>query len=166
MAVFLCSAIISHECVMPLMLRYVYVFQETHSDDIWNSHAVGDTNVAFPGETGELGLGPKWAEEYLEHRIEPDGKESSDFAYSKFMKFMRQEGDLPLQSAPVAGVEETFEKWTSEFTETESTKPAEVTDETPKQDVPNVLSGVDEQNAVAGNWIDEFTSNDNQGNSS
>ncbi|XP_058791839.1 peroxisomal targeting signal 1 receptor [Phymastichus coffea] len=138
-------------------------FQEIHSDDIWNVHPVGDTKVAFPGETRELGLGPQWAEEYLEQRIEPDGKENSEFAYSKFMKFMRQEGDLPLESAPVSNVQESFEKWTSEFTETENTKPAEVvTDEKPKQDDPNPLSAVDEQNAVAGNWIDEFTNNDNQ----
>lgn len=156
-------------CNQPLLFT-----QETHTDDIWNNQPiVSNAKVAFLGETHELGLGPKWAEEYLEHSIDhPDAtaakSENPDFAYSKFMKFMRQEGDLPIETAAatVSNIEKLDSKWTSEFTETESTKPLETVSGESKEADTKVLSAIDEQSAVAGSWINEFTKNNptNQGN--
>ncbi|XP_023248143.1 peroxisomal targeting signal 1 receptor [Copidosoma floridanum] len=134
-------------------------FQENHRDDIWNAHpAVLNTTVAFPGETRELGLNPKWAEEYLEQSIDhPDvNTDSSDYASSKFMKFMRIEDNVthPNQSK----TENVDNKWASEFVETQNTKPVEASaQETAPAEPDGVLNAIDEMNTVAGTWVDEFS---------
>ncbi|XP_011498019.1 PREDICTED: peroxisomal targeting signal 1 receptor [Ceratosolen solmsi marchali] len=140
-------------------------FQENHKDDIWNVQPIAsNAKVAFPGETHELGLGPKWAEEYLEHSIDhPEAatakSENPDFAYSKFMKFMRQEGDLPIEAAPSPNTENLDNNWTANFTETADTKPSETTIEESKGDETHALSTVDEQSALATTWTNEFSKN-------
>ncbi|KAJ8681691.1 hypothetical protein QAD02_017483 [Eretmocerus hayati] len=140
-------------------------FQENHTDDIWNAQpGVSNVRTGFPGETFELGLGPKWAEEYLEQSIDQSESSTSkpenpDQSYSKFMKFMRQEGDVPAENTHTVKSNSIDSKWISEFTEVSDntvsadSKVAEPIVET------NILSAIDEQSAVAGSWVDEFTKN-------
>ncbi|KZC15170.1 Peroxisomal targeting signal 1 receptor [Dufourea novaeangliae] len=93
-------------------------FSEHHTDDIWHPDIEQNSNVVIQ-QTHELGLGPKWAEEYIEHSIdaiqndinkddttETTENDKTKFAYSKFMKFMKQEGEEELA---VAG------NWIDEF---------------------------------------------------
>lgn len=134
--------------------------QENHTDDIWNSSLASNAKVAFSGETRELGLGPQWAEEYLEQSIEnvdaPSAQvgENPNFAYSKFMKFMRQEGDLPIEASPVTKTEELDDKWSSEFSENKSKELTGLS--TVAQEADSGLSAIDDQNAAAGTWVNEF----------
>lgn len=73
------------------------------------------------------------------------------------MKFMRQEGDLPIEAAQASKTENLDSKWISEFTETtEITKPVEKNSTESEVDDTNVLSAIDEQAAVIGSWVDEF----------
>ena len=67
------------------------------------------------------------------------------------MKFMKQEGDLPGQA------EARIEEWTNEFKESLNSNKTAIGERT--VDDTNVLSGVDEQNEVAGSWVDEFAKN-------
>ncbi|XP_031844428.1 peroxisomal biogenesis factor 5 [Nomia melanderi] len=108
-------------------------FSENHTDDIWHPNIQQHSNVVTQ-QTHELGLGPKWAEEYIEHSIdaiqtdineknttETIENDHGKVAYSKFMKFMKQEGEEELA---VAG------NWIDEFekdnasSEVDSTDPA------------------------------------------
>jgi hypothetical protein len=109
-----------------------------------------------------LGLGPKWAEEYLEHSIDhPEAatanSENPDFAYSKFMKFMRQEGDLPIEITPSSNTENLDSNWTTNFMETGNVIPLNTTTEECKGDDANTLSTDNEQSAQAASWTDEFS---------
>lgn len=139
--------------------------QENHADDIWNTPVTSTTRIAFPGETHELGLGPRWAEEYLEHSIDnaevagksSDNAENPNFAYSKFMKFMRQEGDLPVEAGTISPRENLDDKWSSEFTDGRNV-PDTASGESNVED--GVLSAVDEELEAAGSWVEEFTKKD------
>ncbi|XP_076284894.1 peroxisomal biogenesis factor 5 [Lasioglossum baleicum] len=105
-------------------------FRENHTDDIWQpdvEHVVAPI-IASP-QTHELGLGPKWAEEYIEHSIDAiqtdinkentTEKTENDLSYSKFMKFMKQEGEEELA---IAG------NWIDEFQKDNSSPEADNAD--------------------------------------
>ena len=113
-------------------------------------------------------MGPKWAEEYLEHNIENPEASSKDVelpkpaegitsdepnvAYSKFMKFMRQEESTPIEM-------EQEKKWSSEFTEEkEATESPSATSESS-----GVLNKVEEELSTAGAWVEEFNKSVAQG---
>lgn len=121
---------------------------------------ISHARVSFPGETHELGLGPKWAQEYLEQSIDHPTSiksefENPDFAYSKFMKFMRQEGDIPIETGAASKVE-SEDKWISEFTEVKSGNTLETVNKEPNLNDASTLSAIDEQSAAAGSWLEEF----------
>lgn len=118
-------------------------------------------------------MGPKWAEEYLEHSVDNVEKdvnqngfvakpkealdnEDPNFAYSKFMKFMRQEGEIPIESgqSSLPNLEKLDDKWTEEFSAVKTTSK----DNDQSQDQDPVLSKVDEELAAAGTWAEEFSS--------
>ena len=156
---------------LALLVLITKNFQENHTDDIWNAPLAVGSKITFPGETSEFGLGPQWAEEYLEQSIENAesitvsgtdnlAQENPNFAYSKFMKFMRQENDNPVETVPISKTEETLDnKWSSEFIKNEDDK-EKLIDSADAKTESNILSAVDEQNAAAGSWVNEFT-NDN-----
>ncbi|XP_066603292.1 peroxisomal targeting signal 1 receptor [Prorops nasuta] len=138
-------------------------FDEYHKDDIWNTPIMqNNPNVsAVSPETHELGLDPKWAEEYIEHSVDvkedeinrnslrvEKTNEDPNLAYSKFMKFMRQEGDIPLENNQLTqSLKSTDESWAEEHN-----KEIEQTYEDS-----SVLNQVEEEIASAGTWVDEFS---------
>lgn len=121
-------------------------------------------------QTHELGLGPKWAEEYIEHSIDAiqndinkenttqtiENNDNPNFAYSKFMKFMKQEGDIPIdtneESLPDFHI--TSEEWTEQC-KRNNEKSEDKTSSNSDQEG-EVLSKAEEELAVAGRWINEF----------
>lgn len=121
-------------------------------------------------QTHELGLGPKWAEEYIEHSIDAiqsdinkentgetiENTDNPNFAYSKFMKFMKQEGDVPIDSnqGSLPGFDNTSREWTEQYEGNFEKSAEKVSDNSNQED--ELLSKVEEELAVAGNWIDEF----------
>ncbi|XP_012228532.1 peroxisomal targeting signal 1 receptor [Linepithema humile] len=140
-------------------------FEGLHAENTWNTPIVRsaqEENKHFP-DTHELGLDPKWAEEYLEHSIvaiQNDDKgdtqttkddEDPNFAYSKFMKFMKQEGDIPLESNQLANLDGGIEEWIEQYTDHQKTNAADNS-----KDDNTILNKVEEELEVAGSWIDEF----------
>lgn len=102
-------------------------------------------------------------EEYLEHSVNSAQDavnkdnaaqivkdEDPNFAYSKFMKFMKQEGDIE-----IANLDDPIGEWLEQYhadqqkTEDSSTNINVNSDST-------VLNKVEEELEVAGTWIDEF----------
>lgn len=76
--------------------------------------------------------------------------EDPNFAYSKFMKFMEREGDIPIESNQTAmNLNGTSEEWIEQFIDNNATSLAK-NDNT-------VLNKVEEELEAAGTWIDEFT---------
>ncbi|XP_046416641.1 peroxisomal targeting signal 1 receptor isoform X1 [Neodiprion virginianus] len=150
-------------------------FDEQHADAIWNTPAEA---IIPHSETFELGLGPKWAEEYLEHSVDNVEKDVNqngfvvkstealdnddpNFAYSKFMKFMRQEGEIPIDPGQTSlpNLEKLDDKWTEEFSSmniSASERSGDVQDEHP------VLSKIDEELAAAGTWAEEFSTENSE----
>lgn len=134
------------------------------ANEIWKQSAV--LPVQEEGEhldrTHEYGLDPKWAEDFLEYNTDAvqnntnkdditQTKEDEDpnFEYSKFMKFMEREGDIPIESNQTAmfDLSGTSEEWTEQFIENNT---ASTNDNT-------ILNKVEEELEAAGTWIDEFT---------
>ncbi|XP_011690626.1 PREDICTED: peroxisomal targeting signal 1 receptor [Wasmannia auropunctata] len=127
-------------------------------DDTWNASAV----LPVQGEgqhldnVHEFGLDPKWAEDFLEcntdsvqdkNDINQTEDEDPNFAYSKFMKFMERQGDIPIESNQTAiNLRGTSEEWTEQFIENNA---GSLNDNT-------VLNKVEEELEAAGTWIDEF----------
>jgi hypothetical protein len=111
----------------------------------------------FAHDTQELGLGPKWAEEYVEQRIDTNADKSNirdedpDVTYSKFMKFMRQEGDIPIESGQrtTASLDDTVEEWIEQFHSDKQKTDDNTSDHA-------ILNKVEDQLTVAGTWMDEF----------
>lgn len=143
-------------------------FNEHHADNIWNPPGI-EQPVTIPiQETHELGLGPKWAEEYIEHSIDAiqtdidkddstqtENSDNPNFAYSKFMKFMKQEGDIPIEKNRnlLADFEGTSEEWAEQY---ENNREAEDASSKNTTEEGEILNKVEEELAVAGSWIDEF----------
>ncbi|XP_076633742.1 peroxisomal biogenesis factor 5 isoform X1 [Colletes latitarsis] len=148
-------------------------FNEHHTDDIWNPEIEQNSNILIQ-QTHELGLGPKWAEEYIEHSIDAiqsdineanktetiENSDNPNFAYSKFMKFMQQEGDIPLDSneKSLPDFHTTSEEWTEQY-ENSNEKSEDKTSSNSDQEV-EVLNKVEEELAVAGKWVNEFQKED------
>lgn len=123
-------------------------------------------NMYFP-ETHELGLGPKWAEEYLEQSIDivQDDINKNDvaqtikdddpnFAYSKFMKFMKQEGDIPIESKQtLLNLDDASEEWVEQYINRRKTESTEATN---VNDNDTILNKVEEELEAAGTWVNEY----------
>lgn len=71
------------------------------------------------------------------------------------MKFMRQEGDVPIEAGSSSKVD-VDDKWISEFTEVKNGKSLDAVSKEPNFADANSLSAIDEQSAVAGSWLEEF----------
>lgn len=108
-------------------------------------------------------MDPKWAEDFLEYNTNAaqddankndiaQAKEDEDpnFAYSKFMKFMEREGDIPIEiNQATMNLNGTSEEWIEQFIDNNATSLVK-NDNT-------VLNKVEEELEAAGTWIDEFT---------
>ncbi|XP_076765464.1 peroxisomal biogenesis factor 5 isoform X2 [Xylocopa sonorina] len=141
-------------------------FNEHHADDIWNPEVEQTSNV-LDHPQHELGLGPKWAEEYIEHSIDAiqsninmehpteaiENNDNPNFEYSKFMKFMKQEGEIPLENNQEAlpDIHNTNKDWTEQYEKDNQTSNEDKTSTDSSQE-----NEVKEELAVAANWIDEF----------
>lgn len=68
---------------------------------------------------------------------------------------MRQEGDIPIEAGSASKIQ-TDDKWISEFTEVKNVNSSETDSKESILDDANILSSIDEQNAVAGSWLEEF----------
>ncbi|KYN42159.1 Peroxisomal targeting signal 1 receptor [Trachymyrmex septentrionalis] len=139
---------------------------ELHADDIWNASILpvqeeeGTNYEINEFELNEFGLDPKWAEDFLEYKTDAvqnitnknditqiKEDEEPKLAYSKFMKFMEREGDIPIESNQTAiNLNGTSEEWIEQFIENDT---ANLNDNT-------VLNKVEEELEFAGTWIDEF----------
>ncbi|KAI4497026.1 hypothetical protein M0802_007772 [Mischocyttarus mexicanus] len=144
-------------------------FVEHHADDIWNASAMKNNQppIIQAQETHEFGLDPKWAEEYLEHSIDSvenkitkhevaetiENNETSNLTYSKFMKFMRQEGEVPIKDVELSLPDsDDMNNWTEEYINQKSDQ--DTSDNI--NDDNKVLNKVEEDLSVAGTWINEF----------
>ncbi|KAL0105384.1 hypothetical protein PUN28_016798 [Cardiocondyla obscurior] len=136
---------------------------EFHADDIWKASVlpVQEKGTHFE-KIQEYGLNPKWAEDFLEcntnvtqdetnkNNIAQVKEEDPNFAYSKFMKFMEREGDIPIESNQMAmNLNGTSEEWIEQFIDNSATSLVN-NDNT-------VLNKVEEELEASGTWIDEFT---------
>ncbi|KAG5343674.1 PEX5 protein, partial [Acromyrmex heyeri] len=133
---------------------------ELHADDIWSASILPvQEEEGTNYEINEFGLDPKWAEDFLEYKtdavqnitnkndIAQIKDEEPKLAYSRFMKFMEREGDIPIESNQTAiNLDGTSEEWIEQFIENDA---ANLNDNT-------VLNKVEEELQFAGTWIDEF----------
>ncbi|XP_018301409.1 peroxisomal targeting signal 1 receptor isoform X2 [Mycetomoellerius zeteki] len=133
---------------------------ELHTDDIWNTSILPVQDEGTNYEINEFGLDPKWAEDFLEYKTDVvqdiinkndiaqiNEDEEPNLAYSRFMKFMEREGDIPIESNQTAiNLNGTSEEWIEQFIENDA---ANLNDNT-------VLNKVEEELEFAGTWIDEF----------
>ncbi|CAL7950723.1 unnamed protein product [Xylocopa violacea] len=140
-------------------------FNEHHADDIWNPEVEQTSNV-LENPKHELGLGPKWAEEYIEHSIDAiqsninmehpteaiENNDNPNFEYSKFMKFMKQEGEIPLENnqEPLPDLHDASKDWTEQYEKDNQTSEDKTSTDSSQE------NEVKEELAAAGNWIDEF----------
>ncbi|XP_072763854.1 peroxisomal targeting signal 1 receptor isoform X2 [Anoplolepis gracilipes] len=143
-------------------------FDELHVDNIWNTSLIQpvEGNTQFL-ETPKLGLDSKWMEEYLEDSINSvqdnvnknnDAQiikdEDPNYAYSKFMKFMKQEGDIPIESTQTIALDNPSEEWIEQYhTDQQKTEGSSIDN---LNDDSTVLNKVEEDLEAAGTWIDEF----------
>ncbi|XP_057333502.1 peroxisomal targeting signal 1 receptor isoform X2 [Microplitis mediator] len=153
-----------------------YNTERIWSESLQNSIVQLDQRIPMiayhPPDANELGLGQTWAEDYIEHSLETEKNEGVDafpavgetenpnIAYSKFIKFMHQEGEIPVESreSSAAPVNLNDSKWTQEFKEEEPQtvpKLEEVVDVNP-----DVLNKNDEATtSTANTWANEFSEN-------
>lgn len=147
-------------------------FEELQVDKTWNTPLIQpaqEENTQLP-ETRKLGLDSKWMEEYLEHNInsvqDNVNKENAvqvikdedpNFAYSKFMKFMKQEGDIPVKSAEteLANLDDPIEEWIEQYHADQQKTEDSLTNSNINSDS-TILNKVEEELEAAGTWIDEF----------
>ncbi|XP_011269555.1 peroxisomal targeting signal 1 receptor isoform X2 [Camponotus floridanus] len=143
-------------------------FEEHHVDNIWNTPLMQSTqeeNTQFL-ETSKLGLDSKWVEDYLEHNINSVQDninknnaqiikdEDPNYAYSRFMKFMKQEGDIPIEAQrEIANLDDGIEELEQYFVHKQ--KPEDSSIDNINYDG-TVLNKVEEELEAAGTWIDEF----------
>lgn len=146
-------------------------FSEHHTDDIWNPEIEQESNVMIP-QTHELGLDPKWAEEYIEHSIDAiqsdinqentvetvENNDNPNFAYSKFMKYMKQEEDDSADNnqESLPDFYSTSKEWEEQYERNENSVEKASSDSQENK----VLNKVEEELAAVGNWIDEFQKED------
>ncbi|XP_076242376.1 peroxisomal biogenesis factor 5 isoform X2 [Calliopsis andreniformis] len=142
-------------------------FSEHHTDDIWNPEIEQDSNTLIQ-QTHELGLGPKWAEEYIEHSIdalqndinnENTGKPAGDnddpnFPHSKFMKFMKQDAPVDDNQESLPDLHSTSKEWEEQYDKDEETALEKTSTENSPEN--KVSDNAEEELAAAGSWIDEF----------
>lgn len=138
-------------------------------DNIWNTPSTQSTqreNIQFP-ETRKLGLDSKWMEEYLEHNVNSEQEnvnkndaqiikdEDPNYAYSKFMKFMKQEGDIPIETQrEIANLDDPIEEWLEQYhADQQKTEDSSIDDINHDS---TVLNKVEEELEAAGTWIEEF----------
>lgn len=145
------------------------------------------TRSLLPQDANELGLGQTWAEDYIEHILESgknDANEqlegfrnaennSPNIAFSKFMKFMHQEGEMPIeniQNLSIVSANSNPNKWAQDFSE------QQILDKQHQQQLSSDIKekndndveenkNDDELSAAAGTWANEFlgTSSGNVG---
>lgn len=123
-------------------------------------------------QTHELGLDPKWAEEYIEHSIDAiqsdinqentvetvENNDNPNFAYSKFMKYMKQEEDDSADNnqESLPDFYSTSKEWEEQYERNENSVEKASSDSQENK----VLNKVEEELAAVGNWIDEFQKED------
>lgn len=106
-------------------------------------------------------MGVQWAEDYFEHTLESskkdeeslkslDDADNPNIAYSKFMKFMHQEGDIAGELSEHNSPSSLTSKWSQEF----AAQKEEAEKSLANPD--GVLNKVEEELAVAGSWANEF----------
>ncbi|KAK1122500.1 hypothetical protein K0M31_009720 [Melipona bicolor] len=141
-------------------------FNEHHADDIWH-HEVEQNILSH--QKHELGLGPKWAEEYIEHSIDAiqnniniehpteaiENNDNPNFEYSKFMKFMKQEGDVSIENnqESLPDFHNMSKDWTEQYEKDNQKSEDKISTESQETEVTNKI---EEELTVADNWIDEF----------
>lgn len=141
-------------------------FNEHHADDIWH-HEVEQNILSH--QKHELGLGPKWAEEYIEHSIDSiqnniniehpteaiENNDNPNFEYSKFMKFMKQEGDVSIENnqESLPDFHNMSKDWTEQYEKDNQKSEDKISNENQETEVTNKI---EEELTVADNWIDEF----------
>lgn len=144
-------------------------FNEHHTDDIWNPESEQNPNIEIQ-QQHELGLGPKWAEEYIEHSIDAiqndmnidnatqpiENNDNHNFAYSKFMKFMKQEGDILVDNdqESLPDLQDSSKEWTEQFEKINEQSENKVSDNNTQED--EILNKVEKESVVVDKWIDEF----------
>ncbi|CAD1480983.1 unnamed protein product, partial [Heterotrigona itama] len=141
-------------------------FNEHHADDIWH-HEVEQNILSH--QKHELGLGPKWAEEYIEHSIDAiqnniniehpteaiENNDNPNFEYSKFMKFMKQEGDVSIENnqESLPDFHNTSKDWTEQYEKDNQKSKDKISTKSQETEVTNKI---EEELTVTDNWIDEF----------
>ncbi|XP_017766590.1 PREDICTED: peroxisomal targeting signal 1 receptor isoform X2 [Eufriesea mexicana] len=150
-------------------------FNEHHADDIWHPEVEQNSND-LNHQKHELGLGPKWAEEYIEHSIDAlqsninmehsteaiENNDNPNFEYSKFMKFMKQEGDIPVENnqESLPDLHNASKEWIEQYDNDNETSEDKISiSDSQENEVANKQQ-IGEELAVAGNWIDEFQKED------
>lgn len=119
-----------------------------------------------------MGLGPKWAEEYIEHSIDAiqsninmehsteaiENNDNPNFEYSKFMKFMKQEGDIPAENnqESLPDFPNASKEWIEQYDNDNETSEDKVSISDSQENEVTNKQQIEEESAVAGNWIDEF----------
>ena len=147
---------------------FIVSIQEHHADDIWHPEEENNSNI-LNNQKHEFGLGPKWAEEYIEHSIDAiqsninienpieiiENNDNPNFEYSKFMKFMKQEGEIPIENNQdsLPNFHDTSKKWIEQYKK-DNQKSEDIISSVNREN--EMINKVEEELAVAGNWIDEF----------
>lgn len=92
----------------------------------------------------------------MEHPTEAiENSDNPNFEYSKFMKFMKQEGDVPIKNneESLPDVQNTSKDWTEQY-EKDNQKTEDKISTNNSQE--NEVTAKIEEVAAASNWIDEF----------
>ncbi|XP_020291067.1 peroxisomal targeting signal 1 receptor isoform X2 [Pseudomyrmex gracilis] len=107
-----------------LCLKSNKEFEELHAKDIWNTAVVQPAQKETAKFFESHDIASNWAEDYQECNIDTVQDISKDiaqtkkdedpnFAHSKFMKFMKQEGGIPIESTQLAGLDSA--EWIEQY---------------------------------------------------
>lgn len=94
----------------------------------------------------------------MEHPTEAiENSDNPNFEYSKFMKFMKQEGDVPIKKneESLPDVQNTSKDWTEQY-EKDNQKTEDKISTNDSQENEVTAKVEEEEVAAATNWIDEF----------
>ncbi|XP_043597465.1 peroxisomal targeting signal 1 receptor isoform X2 [Bombus pyrosoma] len=146
-------------------------FNEHHADDIWHHEIEQNSNI-ITHQKHELGLGPKWAEEYIEHSKDTiqnninmehpteaiENSDNPNFEYSKFMKFMKQEGDVPIKNneESLPDVQNTSKDWIEQYEKDNQKIEDKISTNNSQENEVTAKVEEEEEVAAASNWINEF----------